>query len=216
MNCQRYLKEFNQQKKSFNQRKIWNFNLSTSISSSKLKAKDRVRSIFAVFFKFFKHFNSFTFDRLILNIFYFFCLKNFFYRRNCFNLIYFVRTISMIKRLCSRIVFQTVLVFSSARFNFIMTRSIKLKSITRTEDSHFLSRLTHFEHFLNNENKRHCFCAAAQRTQTIIKTIRQVKSMRSTKCLLSSLLLSDMINLQNEDFKKEKWCYNPIILNKRF
>ena len=141
----------------FNQCKISNINSSTLINSSKLKAKERIHSIFAVFFKFFKRFNSFTFDRFMSNIFCFFYLKNFLCWRSRFNLICFVRTISMIKQLCSKIVFQTVLIFSFARFSFVIIRSIELKSITRTEDSYFLSRLTHFEHFLNNENERHCF-----------------------------------------------------------
>ena len=190
------------EEKSFNQYKMLSFNSSTLINSSKLKAKRKVRSTFVVFFKFFKPFNSFTFDRLISNIFYFFCLRNFFCWRSRFNLICFVRTISMIKRLCSKIVFQTVSVFNFARFNFVITWSIELKSITKTEDLHFLSRLIYFEQFLNNEDKRHCFCLAAQRTQTIIIIIRQVKSMRLTRRLLNFVLLSDMMNLRNENFKK--------------
>ena len=181
-----------------------NFNSSTSINSSKLKTKKRVRSIFAVFFKFFKRFNSFKFNKLISNIFCSFRLKHFYYWRNCFNLICFVWTISIIERLCSKIVFQTVLISSFARFNFVMIRSIELKSITRIEDSHFLSRLIYFEHFLNNENKRHCFCLTAQRTQTIIAIIRKIKSMRSTTRLLNSVLFNNMINFRDEDFKKEK------------
>ena len=142
----------------FNQRKISNFNPLTLINSSKLRAEKRIRSISAVFFKFFKRLNSFTFDRFILNIFYFFCLRNFFCWRNRFNLICFVRAISVIKLFCSKIVFQTISVFSSAHFSFIIIRSIKLESITEIKDSHFLPRLTHFEYFLNNEDKRHCFC----------------------------------------------------------
>ena len=149
------------EEKSFNQHKVLNFNSSALISSSKLKVKKRIRLIFAAFFKFFKRFNSFTFDKFILNIFCFFCLSNFFCWRSCFNLICFVRTVSVIKQFCSRIVFQTASVFSFARFNFVMTRSIELKSITKIKDSYFWSRLTYFEHFLNNEDKRHYFCLTA-------------------------------------------------------
>ena len=148
------------EEKSFNQRKISNFSSSTSINSLKLKVKKKIRSISAVFFKSFKRFNSFTFDKLISNIFCSFSLRNFFCWGSRFNLTCFVRIVSVIKRFCLKIVFQTVSVFSFARFNFIMTWSIELKLITRTEDLHFLSRLTHFEHFLNNEDKRHCFCLA--------------------------------------------------------
>ena len=160
------------EEKSFNQRKVSSFNSSTSIDLSKLKAKEKVRSTSTIFSKSFKRFNSFTFDRLISNIFCFFCLRNFFCWRSCFNLICFVRTISVIKQFCSKIVFQTVSVFNFVRFSFIITRSIELKSIMRTEDSHFLSRLIHSEHLLNNENKWYCFCLTIQRIQTIIAIIR--------------------------------------------
>lgn len=40
------------------------------------------RSIIAIFFKFSKRFNSSTFNKSLLNIFCFFCLRNFFCRRN--------------------------------------------------------------------------------------------------------------------------------------
>ena len=85
-----------------------------------------------------------------------------------------------------------------------MTRSIELKSITKTEDSQFLSRLTHFEHFLNNKNKRYCFCLTAQRIQTIIASIRHVKLIRSGRRLLNFVLLNDLMNFRNENFKEEK------------
>ena len=199
----------------FNQHKISSFNSSTLISSLKLKAKEKVRSIFATLFKFFKHFNSFTSDKFISNIFCFFCLKNFFCWQSRFNLICFVRKISMIKRLCSKTVFQTVSVFSFARFNFIIIQSMKLKSITKTEDSAFLSRLTHSEHFLRNKDKRHCFYLTAQRTQTIIIIIRQVELIWSARRLLSVILLNDMTNLRDENFKEGRWCYDSVILNNR-
>ena len=151
----------------FNQCKISNSSSLISVSSLKLKMKEKFRSIVTIFFKFFKRFNSFTSNEFILNIF---CLKNFFCWLNCFNLTCFVQIVSMIKQFCLKIVFQAASIFSSARFNFVMIGSIELKSIIRTEDSHFLSRLTHFEHFLNNINKRYCFYLTAQRTQKSIAT----------------------------------------------
>ena len=108
------------EKKSFNQCKVLNFSSSTLINSLKLKIK-KVRLIFAIFFKFFKRFNSFTFDKFISNIFCSFSLRNFFCWRNRFNLICFVQIVSVIKRFCSRIVFQAASVFSSAYFNFVLT-----------------------------------------------------------------------------------------------
>ena len=115
-----------------------------------------------------------------------------------------MRTISVIKRLCSKIAFQAVSVFNFARFSFVITRSIELKSIMETENLHFLSRLTHFEQFLNNKDKRYCFYLTAQRIQTIIAIIRQIESMRSMKRLLNFVSLSDMMNLRDEDFKEER------------
>ena len=85
-----------------------------------------------------------------------------------------------------------------------MTRSIELKSITKTGDSHFLSCLIYFERFLNNEDKRYCFCLTAQRTQTIIAMTRQIELMRSTKSLLSFVLFNNMINFQNENIEEER------------
>ena len=121
----------------------------------------------------------------------------------------------MIKQFCSKIVFQTVSVFNFARFNLIIIRSIELKSITKTKDLHFLSRLTHFQHFLNNKKKRHCFCSTAQRTQTINIIIQKIKLMRSAQPLLNFVLLNNIMNFRNKNFKEEKWYYDSIILNKK-
>ena len=66
------------EERRFNQLKI--SKISTFISTNSLKDETltRLRSISADFFKFFKHFNFFTFDKSLSNNFCFLCLRNFF------------------------------------------------------------------------------------------------------------------------------------------
>ena len=168
----------------------------------------KFRSISANFFKFFKHFNFFTFDKFLSNSFCFFCLRNFFCWRKRFSLNSLMRVNSFVKRLCLRTVSHAASVSSFSRFNFVIARSITSKLINEIADSHFLLDRTHFEHFWKKKDRRHCFCFATQRIQTIIATTRQKRSMRFAKIWLISVLRKDMMNFRNEEFERRGWCYD--------
>ena len=196
------------EKRRFNQSRISEINTFISTNSLKDETLTRLRSIFANFFKSFKRFNSFTFDKPLSNNFCFLCLRNFFCWRRRFNLNNLMRVNSFVKRFCSRAAFHAVSISNFSRFNFVIVRSITSKLTNEIASSHFLLDRTHSEHFRKKKNKRHCFCFATQRIQTIITTTRQKKSIRFARIWLTSVLRKSMMNLRNEEFEKKKWCYD--------
>ena len=66
------------EERRFNQSKILKINTFVSTNSLKNEILTRLRSISADFFKSFKHFNFFTFDKFLSNNFCSLCLRNFF------------------------------------------------------------------------------------------------------------------------------------------
>ena len=123
-----------------------------------------------------------------------------------FNLICFMRIISSIKWLYFKAGFQTVFVSNSLHFNLIMIRLIALKLTKKIANSYFLSYLIHFEHFLNKEERRHCFYFVTQRVQAIIVTIWLTKLIRSTRILLSSTLHKSIecVKVSKRSLKKKR------------
>ena len=147
----------------FNQLKISEINTSVSTNSLKNETLTRFRSISANFFKSFKHFNFFTFNKFLLNNFCFLCLKNFFCWRKRFNLNNLMQVNSFVKRFCSKAISHAASVSSFSHFNFVIAQSITSKLTNKVADSHFLLDWTHFKHFWKKKNKWHCFCFATQR-----------------------------------------------------
>ena len=149
--------------RQFNQLKILEISTSVSTNSLKNETLTRLRSISANFFKSFKHFNFFTFDKLLLNNFCSFCLRNFFYWRRRFNLNNLMRINSFVKQFYLKAVSHAASVSNFFRFNFVIARSITSKLTNEIANSHFLFDRTHFEHFRKKKDRRYCFCFATQR-----------------------------------------------------
>ena len=139
--------------KQFSQSKISEINTSVSTNLLKNETLTKLRSISANFFKFFKRFNFFTFDKFLSNNFCFLCLKNFFCWRKRFNLNNLMRVNSFVKRFCSKTTFHAASISSFFRFNFIIVRSITSKLTDEIANSHFLPDRTHFKHFRKKKDK---------------------------------------------------------------